>query len=58
MPVAAARNVLQGEVRAAQDLSRWSGKRRKDLLDTERLIESDPSLRELMPEEIYARPEL
>ncbi len=55
MPVAAVRDVLRGRVWAAQDPSRRPGKRRKDLLDIERLVEADPRLRELVPEEILER---
>ena len=52
MSVASARDVLQGKVWAAQDPSRRPSKRRKDLLDIERLIETHPALRELAPPEI------
>jgi len=55
MPVAAARDVLRGKVWAAQDPSRRPGKRRKDLLDIERLVEADPTLRGLVPRGILAR---
>lgn len=55
MPVAAARDVLRGKVWAAQDPSRRPGKRRKDLLDIERLVEADPALRGLVPRGILAR---
>ncbi len=55
MPVAAARDVLRGKVWAAQDESRRPSKRRKDLLDIERLIEADPTLRGSVPQEILAR---
>ena len=49
--VAFAREVLQGKVWAAQDPSRRPSKRRKNLLDIERLIETHPVLRELVPPE-------
>ena len=52
MLVAFAREVLQGKVWAAPDPSRRPSKRRKDLLDIERLIETHPVLRELVPPEI------
>ncbi|MCA1716525.1 MAG: hypothetical protein LC781_06540 [Actinobacteria bacterium] len=55
MPVASVRDVLQGKVWAAQDPSRRPSKRRKDLLDIERLVEVDPSLRESVPLEILQR---
>ena len=52
MLVGFAREVLQGKVWAAQDPSRRPSKRRKNLLDIERLIETHPALRELVPPEI------
>jgi hypothetical protein len=55
MPVAAAQDVLRGKIWAAQDPSRRPGKRRKDLLDIERLVEADPTLRGMVPREILAR---
>jgi hypothetical protein len=55
MPVASVRDVHQGKVWVAQDPSRWPSKRRKDLLDIERLVEADPSLRESVPLEILQR---
>ena len=55
MPVAAVEDVLQGKVWAAGDDSRRPSKRRKDLLDIERLIEADPKLRDLVPQEILDR---
>lgn len=55
MSVASARDVLRGKVWAAQDPSRRPSKRRKDLLDIERLIEADPTLRELVSREILER---
>lgn len=55
MPVAAARDVMRGKVWAAQDPSRRPSKRRKDLLDIERLIEADPSLREVVPPDLLER---
>lgn len=55
MSVASARDVLRGKAWAAQDPTRRPGKRRKDLLDIERLVEADPALRELVPPEILER---
>lgn len=55
MPVAAARDVLRGKIWAAQDDARRPSKRRKDLLDIERLIEADPTLRDAVPREILDR---
>jgi hypothetical protein len=52
MLVSFACEVLQGKVWAAQDLSRRPSKIRKDLLDIERLTETHPALRELVPPEI------
>ena len=49
LPVAAIEDVLQGKVWAAQDPDRRSSKRRKDLLDIERLIESFPHLQARVP---------
>ncbi len=55
MYVASVRDVLRGKVWAAQDPSRRPSKRRKDLLDIERLVESDTALRSLVPREILRR---
>ncbi|HEX2107954.1 MAG TPA: hypothetical protein VHF70_01580 [Rubrobacteraceae bacterium] len=52
MLVSFACGVLQGKVWAAQDLSRRPSKIRKDLLDVERLTETHPARRELVPPEI------
>jgi hypothetical protein len=52
MLVAFAREVLQGKVWAAQDLSRRPSKIRKDLLDIEGLTETHPAWLELVPPEI------
>jgi hypothetical protein len=49
LPVAAVEDVLQGKVWAATDPARRGSKRRKDLLDIERLIESYPHLRARVP---------
>jgi hypothetical protein len=48
LPVAALEDVLQGKIWGAQDTTRPS-KRRKDLLDVERLIEAYPALRSQVP---------
>lgn len=58
MPVAAARDVLRGKVWATGDASHRPIERRKDLLDIERLIEADPTLRDSAPREILDRLEL
>jgi hypothetical protein len=55
LPVATIEDVLQGKVWAASQETRRPSKRRKDLLDIERLIESYPHLRERVPEAILAR---
>jgi hypothetical protein len=58
MPVASIEDVLQGKLWAAQDDSRRPSKRRKDLLDIERLLEARPELRSLVPEEILRKLEI
>ena len=55
LPVASLEDVLQGKVWAASDPDRRSSKRRKDLLDIERIVESYPHLRERIPRDILAR---
>lgn len=55
MPVASARDVLQGKIWAAQDPSRRASKRQKDLADIARMVEAEPALRALVPEEILRR---
>ena len=55
LPVAAIDDVLKGKIWAAQDPERPAGKRRKDLLDIERLIETHPRLRSQVPHEIIER---
>jgi hypothetical protein len=52
LPVATIDDVLQGKIWAASDSMRRSTKRRKDLLDIERVLESYPKLRDRVPEEI------
>jgi hypothetical protein len=54
LPVAALEDVLQGKIWAATDPSRRPSKRRKDLLDIERIIESQPRLRSHVPDAILA----
>jgi hypothetical protein len=48
-------DVLSGKVWAAQDPERRTSKRRKDMLDIERLIEGYPKLRARVPTELLAR---
>ena len=55
LPVASVDDVLRGKVWAAQDPTRRASKRRKDLLDIERLLENYPHLRSQVPPEILAR---
>ena len=55
LPVATVEDVLAGKIWAAQDPERRASKRRKDLLDIERLIEAHPRLRSQVPPEILAR---
>jgi len=55
LPVARVEDVLRGKVWAAQGPTRRPSKRRKDLLDIERLLEAYPNLRVQVPEEILAR---
>lgn len=54
MPLQVARleDVLQGKVWAAQDPERRSSKRKKDLLDIERILESYPELRGQVPPDV------
>ena len=51
LPVAA-EDVLQGKIWAALHPERRATKRKKDLLDIERLLESYPALKPTLPEEI------
>ena len=55
MPVAVLEDVLQGKVWAAEDATRRSSKRQKDLADIARLIEAHPHVRALVPEGLLAR---
>jgi hypothetical protein len=52
LPVASVEDVLQGKIWAALNPARSATKRRKDLLDIERLLESYPALSSQTPEEI------
>ncbi len=49
MKVAIIEDVLQGKLWAYQDKTRRQSKRQKDLADITRLVESRPSLEELLP---------
>jgi hypothetical protein len=55
LPVAAIEDVLAGKIWAAQDPEGRAGKRRKDLLDIERLLDVHPELRSRVPAEVLAR---
>ena len=55
LPVARIEDILQEKIWAASDERRHAGKRRKDLLDIERILESYPELREHVPIAILDR---
>ena len=55
LPVAAVGDILQGKVWAALDSQRRPSKRRKDLLDIERILEAYPRLRDRVSPEILSR---
>jgi Nucleotidyl transferase AbiEii toxin, Type IV TA system len=55
LPVAAVEDVLQGKIWAALHAERRATKRRKDLLDIERLLEVYPALKTRVPEEILSQ---
>jgi hypothetical protein len=55
LPVAALEDVLQGKIWAASSSERRNTKRKKDLLDIERLLESYPALRFRVPEDILSQ---
>jgi hypothetical protein len=55
LPVADARDVLQGKIWAAQDSERRPSKRQKDLADIARLLEAYPELRAMVPDDILSR---
>ena len=52
LPVAGIEDVLQGKIWAASDPTPRATKRRKDLLDIERILEAYPHLRTRLPEEL------
>ena len=52
LPVASLEDVLQGKIWAALHPERRSTKRKKDLLDIERLLESYPALKGRVPDDI------
>ncbi len=55
LPVANIEDVLQGKIWAAQHPDRRATKRKKDLLDIERLLEAYPALKSRVPKEILER---
>ncbi len=55
LPVASLDDILQGKIWAASSDTRRPGKRRKDLLDIERLLEAYPEKRELVPADILQK---
>jgi len=55
LPVAAIEDILRGKIWAASDPQRRPSKRRKDLLDIERILGARPDLRQQGPPEILAR---
>jgi hypothetical protein len=55
LPVAAIEDVLDGKIWAAQDPEQPGSKRRKDLLDIERLLEGRPELRSRVPSDLLDR---
>ena len=55
LPVAMLEDILQGKIWAAQDLTRHPSKRRKDLLDIERIVEGYPAMRARVPADILDR---
>lgn len=55
LPVASVEDVLQGKIWAALHPDRRATKRKKDLLDIERLLEAYPALKSRVPEEILKR---
>ena len=52
LPVATIEDVIEGKIWAATDPTRRATKRRKDLLDIERILEAYPKLRDRVPNEI------
>jgi hypothetical protein len=55
LPVASIEDVLAGKVWAAQDPTRRSSKRQKDLADIARLLEAYPMLRDRVPTNILEK---
>jgi len=58
LPVASLEDILPGKIWAALGPQRRPSKRRKDLLDIERIVEAYPALRARVPAEILDRLEM
>jgi len=58
LPVSRLEDILQGKIWAAQDLTRRPSKRRKDLLDIERIVDAYPALRDQVPPDVRAQLQL
>ena len=55
LPVASLDDVLRGKLWAAQDATRRSSKRQKDLADIARIIEAFPALRTQVPDAVLSK---
>jgi len=55
LPVASLEDILQGKIWAATDTTHRPSKRRKDLLDIERILETYPHLRDRVPTDLLAQ---
>jgi hypothetical protein len=55
LPVAALEDILQGKIWAVSDPQRRGSKRRKDLLDIERILEANPHLTTRVPRVLLER---
>jgi hypothetical protein len=58
LPVSRLEDILQRKIWAAQDLTRRPSKRRKDLLDIERIVDAYPALRDQVPPDVRAQLQL
>jgi hypothetical protein len=55
LPLASLEDILQGKIWAARDPGRRATKRRKDLLDIERILEAYPQLESVVPAELLEK---
>ena len=55
MRVASLKDTLKGKIAAYEEPQRRPSKRQKDLADISRLLESHPSIKDLIPQPIYDR---